>query len=288
MIPKNPPVNDFRTESKGGISFSLEREMKYRGFSRKTIDSYMYHNKEFASYLQKNFLPGTEENVKNYIALIMENNSNATASLALSAIKFLYKEVIMQDLDIDNPKRDHKLPTILTPDEVKRMIDFTKNLKHKIMLQLLYGCGLRVSETVKLKTKDIDIKGGVIHVRQGKGNKDRFVPLPTKLVPQVEFYLRHRDIDNPYFFAAGNRDNYHLSVKSAQKIVEIAAISAGVTKSVTPHTLRHSFATHLLEQGTSIRIIQRLLGHANIQTTQLYTQVSTSLIKNIKTPLDTL
>jgi len=268
----------------------LELEIKSRGFSPKTLKSYIFHNRMFLDYLKEKYSLPTDEEVKQYLAFLQENHSNAYASVALAAIKFFYKTVLLQDLDIIPPKKEFRLPSVLSREEVSSLLSSCSNLKHSLLLELLYGCGLRVSEAAKIKIQDLDLKQGLLHIRQSKGKKDRLVPLPGSLIPKLEFFLRHSlNPENPHLFQARpDKPTYHISPKTAYMVVIQAARRAGIKKSVTPHTLRHSFATHLLEQGTDISIIQRLLGHVDIRTTQIYTHISTTLIKSIKSPLDTL
>ncbi len=281
--------------SSEGINFfsemrKLELEMRARGLSPKTIKSYLYHNRDFIKYLKSRGAGLTEDEVKNYIALVLENNSPATANLALSAIKFFYAQLFGRELHVRNPKREHKIPDILTREEAMRMISSTTNIKHRILLELLYGCGLRVSEAAKTRIEDIDLRNRMLKVRQGKGRKDRQVPIPMKTCHRIEFYLKLREDSNPYLFPAReDREGQHISAASIQKVVARAARKAGIkNKKIHPHTLRHSYATHLLEQGTDIRVIQKLLGHTSIRTTEIYTQVSTQALKNIVTPLDAI
>lgn len=291
LIRTEPPVNEFRGSlraSGGDIEVSLGRlklGLKYGGFSGRTLETYLFHNRDFLRFLGRSMESTSEEDIKRYIAFIMENRSPATAGLALSAIKFFYKQVLGRDFYyLPNPGREHRLPAILTREEASRLIGAVKNIKHRILLELMYGCGLRVSEALNLKIRDIDFPRRIIKVF-GKGRKVRQVPIPRRLARDLEFYSRFRN-ENPYVIpsARGGR----LCVKSAQKIMERAARKAKIRKRISPHTLRHSFATHLLGQGTSIRVIQKLLGHARIQATQLYTQVSTSLLQSVTSPLDTL
>jgi site-specific recombinase XerD len=297
LIPRAQKVNDFRgssvspsgdLQSPQGEFKSLELEMKSRGFSPKTVKSYLYHNKHFHKHLKRSTEGATEDQIKNYITLLLENQSPNTANLALASIKFFHRTVVGKDLDIHSPKKEQKIPNILTKEEVQEMISLTKNIKHKILLELLYGCGLRVSEAAKIKISDLDLKEKILKINQGKGGKDRYVPIPTKTSHKIEFLLRLTEDTNPYLFPSGHKDGYHISIKTIQCVVKQAADRAQIKKNIHPHTLRHSYATHLLEQGTDIRIIQKLLGHAKLDTTQLYTQVSTQLIKNVTSPLDNL
>ena len=164
------------------------------------------------------------------------------------------------------------------------MIEITSNIKHKLILKMLYGCGLRVGEITCLRKEDINFNESLIHIRLSKGRKDRFVKIPESLKEGLEAYCK---LGNEQILFPSNRGG-KLTKKTIGKIVENSAKKAGIKKRVYPHLLRHSFATHLLEAGTDLRIIQKLLGHSDIKTTQIYTQISQASIKNIKSPLDNL
>ncbi len=282
----NEPRGEFLRTPGGDIEVSLERlklGLKYGGFSGRTLETCLFYNRDFLRFLGKSMESTSEDDIKRYVAFIMENRSPSTAGLALSAIKFFYKQVLGRDFYyLSNPKREYRIPAILSREESSRLIGAVKNIKHRILLELMYGCGLRVPEALNLKRQDLDFKGRIIHIRNSKGGKDRLVPIPVKLSNKLSFYLRLRDDENPYVLPS--RRGGRLCIKSAQEIVKAAARKAGIRKSISLHTLRHSFATHLLEQGVRIRIIQRLLGHKDIKTTQ----VSTQLLKSVVSPLDTL
>lgn len=164
------------------------------------------------------------------------------------------------------------------------MINLTSNVKHKLILKTLYGCGLRVSELVNLKKENFNFNEEIVHIKLAKGRKDRFVKIPNSLKTELKKYVELTNSDIVFEANRGGK----LTTKTIQLIVENAARKANITKEVYPHLLRHSFATHLLEQGTDLRIIQKLLGHSDIKTTQLYTQISQQSIKNIRSPLDNL
>jgi integrase/recombinase XerD len=264
---------------------SLELELKSRGFSSKTLKSYLYYNRDFLRFVGKSMGDVDEQDVKEYMKFLIENRSVSTASLALASIRFFARKVLMKDFEgIDNPKREMKLPGVLSRQEVARMIEGTNNVKHRILLELLYGCGLRVSEAANLKVEDVCMHERVIHIRCAKGKKERIVPLPAKTAQKLEFFLRVRDDKNPYLIPSARGGK--ITTQTAYKIVRNAARKAGIRKNVHPHTLRHSFATHLLENGHDIRVIQRLLGHADIKTTQVYTHVSREFLRNVTSPLD--
>ncbi|MBT7474634.1 tyrosine-type recombinase/integrase, partial [Candidatus Woesearchaeota archaeon] len=194
--------------------------------------------------------------------------------------------VIPRNIDfvkIDTPKKEKKLPKVLSKKDILSMIDNTENLKHKLLLEILYSSGLRVGEAVNLKISDIDVDRNIIRVNQGKGSKDRQSILSKKLKEDLLKYLCTKRDNDIYLFS--KREN-HIVIKTAQKIVDNAAKRVKLNKKVTPHMLRHSFATHLLENGTDIRYIQKLLGHSRLETTQIYTHVANNDLKNIKSPLD--
>ncbi len=279
------PSEDCRLSDCVNDARSLEIELKSRGFSKKTVKSYLYYNADFLRFVGKSAGEATEEDVKNYMAFLIENRSASTASLALAAIRFFSKRVLMKDFEhINNPKRETKLPDILTRDEVRKMIEMTSNIKHKILLELLYGCGLRVSEVVNLRITDVSVHERVIHVRNGKGGKDRMVPLPRLTAQKLEFFMKVRDENNPYLIPSARGGK--ITTKTVYLVVKQSAERARVRKNVHPHTLRHSFATHLLENGHDIRVIQKLLGHADIKTTQIYTHISRDFLRNVTSPLD--
>jgi integrase/recombinase XerD len=163
------------------------------------------------------------------------------------------------------------------------MIDSLKNTKHRILVSLLYSSGLRISEAVRLKVEDISFKEGIGLVKGGKGRKDRHFIISKHLLGEIKEFLNMRHYESPYLFPTKKG---HIGARQAEKIVKLAAKKAGIKKRVFAHALRSSFATHLLDKGTDIRIIQELLGHSNLSTTQRYTKVSTKLIKSVKSPLD--
>lgn len=220
--------------------------------------------------------------------LINVGKSNETVRLACFAIKF-YLNIIKKDSsgidgilrDLPNVKREKKLPVVLAKKEIENMILSTKNLNHCLIIQIGYAAGLRVSEIVNLRWMDIDLKRNVIHIKAAKGNKDRIVMLSSKVKKGLKSLA---SVNEGYVFKTIRGKKY--SLRTIEKIVENAAKKAGIKKKVTPHTLRHSFATHLLENGTDIRYIRDLLGHSDIKTTLIYTKVSNKNILKIKSPID--
>ena len=214
----------------------------------------------------------------------LEKNEPSSVHHLIFALEYFFKNILNERIYLPKPKRNKTLPEILTKEEIKKMIDFTLNIKHKLILKVLYGCGLRVSEITGLKKEDINFNEDLIHIRLAKGKKDRFVKIPESLKEDLESYCK---LNKDEILFPSNRGG-KLTKKTIGKIVENSAKKAGITKDVYPHLLRHSFATHLLENGADLRIIQKLLGHSDIKTTQIYTQISQASIKNVKSPLDNL
>jgi len=267
----------------------LETELKLRGFTPATIRSYMAQNRQFLSFIKKLSSEITEEDVRIYLGhLISEKNLKpASVSLALSSLKFLYEGMMKKKLfvDIKPPKIEKKLPTVLTKYEIKKMLESVKNPKHKLLIQFLYASGLRVSECVKIKMKDIDLNEKLGRVISGKGKKDRNIILSDALIKSISLHLKKRKEQSDYVFASKES---HISVRMAQKVVHEAAQKAGIKRRVFCHAIRSTFATHLLEAGTDLRYIQELLGHKSSKTTEIYTHVSEKSLLKISSPFDNL
>ena len=265
---------------------SLERELRIRNYSRRTIESYVYYNEELLRFCEKNPRDVSTEDIKNYLDFLAQGRSASTVSVAYNAIHFYYGEIWKRSffLNIKQPKKNKYLPVVLSKEEVKRMIELTANPKHNCIISLLYGTGVRVSELTHIKMHDIDLDRKMLRVFQGKGKKDRFVMLPEKLLAILTTQAKLKQAGD-FLFTNGRGDS-RLTETTIQKIVSQAAERAGIKKNVSPHTLRHSFATHLLENGTDIRYIQELLGHAKLQTTQIYTHVAQNDLGRLKSPLD--
>jgi len=266
----------------------LQLELDSRGFSNKTKKSYLFFVNDFLGFIKKTPNEVQKEDIKLYISYLVtkRNYTNITANLAISSLKFFFKNVVETNIcdDVERPKRERTLPTVLSKEEIKRIIESANNIKHRLVLECLYGMGLRVSEVVNLRISDLDFERGMVKISSAKGNRNRYVMLPKELKSKLRAYI---DLERPkkhLFSGRGNR----YSIKSIQKIFEYSAKNAGIKKSVSCHTLRHSFATHLLEKGVDIRYIQSLLGHSRLQTTQVYTYVANSKLKNIQSPLDDL
>lgn len=263
----------------------MERELKIRNYSPATIKTYLYSLREYFNFKKQAFELYDEDSIKNYLLFCEKNSVSAqTRNLSLNAIKFYYRNVVRipTTISVRSAKHQHRLPEVLTRSEIDQILNVTTNSKHRTLLALAYGSGLRVSEIVNLKVKDVDLEQLVVTVRQGKGNKDRISVLPEKIRLALKNYCEDKD-QNDYVFASERGGK--LTTRMAQKVFENALHKANLQKSATFHSLRHSFATHLLENGVDVRYVQELLGHQNIRTTQRYTQVTNPMLKNIKSPL---
>ncbi|HKZ49451.1 MAG TPA: site-specific tyrosine recombinase/integron integrase [Candidatus Nanoarchaeia archaeon] len=265
----------------------LATELKLRGFSQQTVKSYSYFLKKFFEYSKKDPQDVTSDDARAYLAYLVTDRGLSIKSMALAkaAIRFHFEEILKKTVDLPKKlKIPRKVPTVMTREEVSKLIEAAENPKHRLLIELAYSAGLRVSEVVNLKVKDILLDESTGWVRSGKGSKDRFFNLPEKLKGKISSVIDGKSQDD-YLFAGRNEQ---LSTRTVQAVVQKIAEKAGIKKEVTPHTLRHSFATHLLEAGVDIRKIQILLGHADLSTTQLYSHVSTKELKKIKSPLDEL
>jgi integrase/recombinase XerD len=267
--------------------YNLEQELRIRGFSRETIKSYVLYNKLFLEFIQKSPKSVNNDDIRQYLISLKDRDcASSTLNVALNALKFYYREILKRKFffDIKGAKKTNYLPTILSKDEIDRMLVKTINPKHNFLISLMYSAGLRVSEAIKIHMRDFDLDRKLIMIRHGKGQKDRCTLLSEKLIPILKKQILLKKPSDYLFTGAGGVG--HLTSESAEKIVKKAAEAAGIAKKVTCHSLRHSFATHLLEAGTSIRYIQELLGHARLETTQIYTKVANNNLQNIKSPLD--
>jgi site-specific recombinase XerD len=262
----------------------LQERIKLRGYTKQTEKSYCYHVKDFLSFLDKSRLNLNEEGIKLY--LLSLNLSNNSVRLKIMAIKFFFLEVLknpINNFNIPNPKKHKILPKILSKEDIQKIINLNTNLKHRLIIKILYSSGLRLQELIDLKRNDIDFDRNLIFVKSGKGKKDRFTLLSQELKLDLLKYYSSFNFKTDYVFEGRNKK---YSKKSVQKILEYSGKK--IDKRITPHMLRHSFATHLLESGVDIRYIQELLGHSNVKTTEIYTHVSNKNLQNIKSPLDSL
>ena len=263
----------------------LETEIKINKLSPYTLKNYLDFNKLLLKHANKNPEQINSQDVKYFMAEKMEDRAATSVIVFLAAIRFAYTNTLGKDptAGVKRPRREKKIPQILTKQEVTELIDSAQTLKSKLIIQLLYSSGIRVSEIVNLKKQNLDFNENTGWVRGGKGKKDRIFIFSKKLSKKLQKFI-NKNQDWNYLFSK----NKPLTTRNIQKIVQLTKQKAGIDKDVHPHTLRHSFATHLLDAGIDLRKIQTLLGHSSIATTQIYTHISSEQIKNIKNPLDSL
>lgn len=284
---------NYQIDKKTEFSYNLNElnaKLLSRNFSTKTIKQYLYFNEDFLNFIKKQPNQINQNDIYHYLSYLANTlkRESSTLNVAYSALKFYYNNLIDYNLfkSIKRPKRNKDLPNILSKGEVQKLLEVTKNVKHKALLSLIYSCGLRVSEAVKLKFSDLDFERNIINIKQSKGKKDRITLFSKKIQSIISEYIK---IYRPTLWLfEGWSSSTHLSIRSAQKIFEKSKNLAKINKEVSIHSLRHSFATHLLEQGVDIRYIQMLLGHSNIKTTEIYTHVAKNNIEKIISPIDNI
>lgn len=262
-----------------------ERELRIRNHSRRTMDGYLYGLKKYFDFKRADLDRFDEENIKDFLLDCEKNGgSPQTRNAFLSAIKFYYREVIgiKSSMQIRAAKKPQYLPAVLSRLEITLLLKVTENEKHRLLLALSYGAGLRVSEVVNLRVVDVHLDELTVHIKQSKGRKDRLTVFPESLLSDIKNLIAGKKPSDILFSSIRGGK---LTTRSAQKIFENALKRAGIARPATFHSLRHSFATHLLENGVDVRYVQELLGHQNIRTTQIYTHMTNPSIKNIKSPL---
>lgn len=270
---------------------AMKNKLIVKGYSPNTIKNYLYEFQLLLRLLKERSVNDLEkDHIQSYLLWLLKEQgcSETKVHTTVNAIKFYFEQVIERQkvvYDLPRPKKPFKLPSILAAEEIIQLILSVKNLKHKTLLMTGYSSGLRVSEIIHLKMTDIDSKRMMMHLRGAKGKKDRMVPLSNMLLNTLRsYYLAYKP--KVYVFESHFGEMY--SARSAQKILQDAKKAAGIYKQGGIHMLRHSYATHLMESGTDIRIIQNLLGHNSIRTTMLYTHVSNKDLAKVESPLDKL
>lgn len=271
----------------------FKKEMKVRGFTQGTIESYLFHNYKFLKFIGKSPRDVNGDDIKQYLYYLAEKRKAKprTLNLAISALKFYYQQFSNKKLfsRVKRSKEEKLLPRVLSKEEISRMIDVTENPKHRLLIELMYSSGLRVSECVKLKIGDIDIGRKVGIVNQGKGKKDRLFLLSDKFLEELNAYIAERNnADNYDAYVFNDYTDGHITTRTAEKIIKNAAKKAGIFKRVHCHMLRASFATHLFEENVKEEYIQRLMGHARRETLQRYLSVKAGDALKVRSPLDSL
>lgn len=267
----------------------FKQYLRSKRYSESTISTYSEALKSFlVFYRDKAICEITNEDVTTYNnEYILKNNLSVSyQNQIINSIKLFFKIIEKRKIipeEIYRPKNAKRLPIILSKEEAFQIVNLTTNLKHKTLLALIYSAGLRISEAINMKISDIDNQRMLIHIKNAKGKKDRYTLLSIKVLKLLnEYYAIYKP--TTFVFEGQNKEQY--SSRSAQNVLQQAAKKAGISKKISLHTLRHSFATHLLESGTDLRYIQELLGHSSPKTTMIYTHVSSTSLKNITNPFD--
>lgn len=301
-VPDNPENRaHFNIAQKGNTGLSAEglqhvnqfvRWLAAKRYSANTIKTYSEALRcFFAYYRDKNVCDITNADVLDFNNdyIVKRKLSASYQNQITTAIKLYFRTIRETKIEvekIERPKKTNFLPNVLSKEEVKEILEAHRNIKHKTMLCLIYSCGLRRSELLQLKPQDIDSRRNVVVIRQSKGRKDRIAPLSAKILTLLrEYYKQYRP---KIWLFEGHADGMRYSEQSLQSVFKTALKKAKITKPVTLHWLRHSYATHLLESGTDLRYIQELLGHKSSKTTEIYTHVSTKSLEQIKSPFDDL
>lgn len=287
-LPKKLQVLSLKNQEAYQLMYN---QLQLKGYSENTKRVYLAEFYHLLKLLKAHDVYALQKGkLKKYFLYCIEKEGMSERKLngKINAIKFYFEQVLHRPrmfFDIPRPKKPLVLPKMLSKDHVKKIFDATENLKHLVALKLCYGAGLRVSEVVNLKITDLDSSRMVIHIVGAKGKKDRYVPLPEKLLPLLrDYFKRYRPKD--YLLEGKYGGAYSKS--SVQQVFKRAMKIAGIRKKIGIHGLRHSYATHLLESGADMRFIQELLGHNSIKTTQIYTKVTPQSLSKIKSPLDSL
>jgi integrase/recombinase XerD len=275
----------------GKMREAMVEEMKLRGLSAATIRAYTYAVQKLGSFHDRPVEKLGAQEIRAFLLHLTEEKKIAGASVnqAICAIKFFYREVLRRPVEIENvhfQRRRRKLPEVLTEAEVVQLIGATKSLKDRVIVMSMYAAGLRLRELIHLQIPDIDSKAMRLRVREAKGGKERNVILSTQLLDALRTYFKAYRPSHWLFYGGAKETQLHP--RTVQRLVSDTARQAGIARPITPHTLRHSFATHLLEHGAELRYIQELMGHASYKTTLLYTRISPQALARVISPLDRL
>jgi len=276
----------------GQLRDRMQQDLELAGYLPRTCLLYVNSARDFVRFFGRSPTDLGAEEVRTWIAHLSRPGGIGASRLRqhMAALKFLYTKTLYRPEVVSFlswPSDPPKLPVVLSVDEVTRVLDALERANYRVFFSTVYATGLRVKEACLLETRDVDAERGVIVVRHAKGRMERYVMLPSRLLAMLRAYWKLERPTPPWLFASG-RGGGHLEVKTAQRAIMLAARKANVGKHVTPHVLRHSFATHLLENGTDLRVIQVLLGHASISSTTRYARVSTQLIGGTPSPLERL
>ncbi len=282
-------VQKYSYRSKIELPKGYLEKLEQKRYSASTIKSYIAYIKDFIYYFEnQNIEDLNKTDINAYILQLIKKQkiSPSQQNQRINAIKFYYEKVLDMPkhyYDIERPRKSFELPKVLSEQEVLQLLDASTNLKHKSILATIYSAGLRRSEIINLRKEDVDFDKNIIFIRGAKGKKDRITILSET---NARLLKEYQEQYRPKYWMFESPEKKRYSTSSVAKVLNTATIKAGLEKRVTPHMLRHSFATHLLEQGVDMRYIQNLLGHESTKTTEIYTHVSKNSLHKIKSPLD--
>jgi integrase/recombinase XerD len=274
----------------GKLHDQMQEDLLLKAYSPHTQRAYLRCARHFASHYMRSPEEMGDQEIRGFLLHLVRDRqaSPATLDMYVNALKFLYTITLKRPeavKGISHPKRPKTLPVILSPQEVLRVFEAIRSVKHKAIMATAYAAGLRVSEVCGLRIADIDSQRRRIHIRAGKGKKDRYVMLGESLLALLRQYYQAVRPKGEYLFP-GQKPQRHITPTAVRQVLQKVIREAGLAKRVTMHTLRHCFATHLLEAGTDIRILQVLLGHSSIRTTLRYTHITDRLVQKLVSPLD--
>jgi len=286
----NVDISELEVKTSVLLPKGYLEKLQQKQYSDNTIKIYCHYFEKFMIAFSGHQLEEiNHDEINAYILKLIQdkNISRSQQNQRINAIKFYYEKVLNDKkayFDIDRPRKDKKLPNVLSKEEIGSMLKVTTNLKHKCIIALIYSCGLRRSEAINMKLEDIDSKRMMVKIKDAKGNKDRYGQLSIYLLKMLRVY--YKEYRPTIYLFEGQNKQHQYSGESITQVIKQAAKKAGIKKRVYPHILRHSFATHHLEQGTDLRYIQELLGHSSIKTTEIYTHVAQTSINKLKNPMD--
>lgn len=272
------------------VNESIRKEGYRRRLSPRTIETYQKCVEIFLRKTNKSLDKISKKDVRLFLEYLSEKNlAGSTMNVYHMALRFLFENVLEKRMwiDIKYSKTPKKLPEVLSKEEVRKLLNAISNWKHRLMIEFLYGSGLRVSELINMGIKDLELDKNYGHVRNGKGGKDRLITLSKIVKEKIKNLIEIEKLNLENFLFQSNR-NKKYSVRSIQKIIKNACKKSGIKRAIHPHTLRHSFATHLIENGYDLQNVQAILGHKSPETTLIYTHIASPNLVNTKSPLDNL
>lgn len=272
------------------IDKSVKKECWRRRLSPQTTKTYLYCINRFLKYTRKTIDKISKKDVRLFLEYLSDKNlAGNTMNTYHMAIRFLFENVLEKRMwiDIKYSKTPKKLPEVLSKEEVRNLIDSIRNFKHQLMICFMYSSGLRVSELINIKVRDLNLEKNFGFVRNGKGGKDRLITLSNNLIPAIRKLILEENLEDKNYLFQSNRGKKY-SIRTIQKIVDNSSKLCGIKRKIHPHTLRHSFATHLIENGYDVTNVQALLGHKSPETTLIYTHIASPNLINTKSPLESL